>query len=106
MRLKRATIGLLLGLGLAAGSTAHAAGHDADLLRDARIEHVLLISVDGLHALDVARFVENHPSSAMAELAARGITYSNASTPANPIPFRAAGTGDGARRYRAGCSYT
>jgi hypothetical protein len=85
MRFKQATIGLVLGL--AAGSTVHAAGHHADLLRDARIEHVLLISVDGLHALDVARFVEGHPNSAMAELARHGITYSNASTPANSDSF-------------------
>jgi Type I phosphodiesterase / nucleotide pyrophosphatase len=85
MTFKRATIALLLGL--TAGSTAHAAGHDADLLRDARIEHVLLISVDGLHALDAARFVESHPHSAMAELARHGITYSNASTPANSDSF-------------------
>ena len=32
------------------------------------IRHVLLISVDGLHALDVANFVQSHPNSALAEL--------------------------------------
>ena len=37
--------------------------------RDEHVHHVLLISVDGLHALDVANFVANHPNSALAELA-------------------------------------
>jgi len=31
---------------------------------DSGITHVLLISVDGLHALDVSRYVETHPHSA------------------------------------------
>ncbi len=43
--------------------------------------HVLLISVDGLHALDVARYVQANPKSALAELSRHGITYSNARTP-------------------------
>jgi predicted AlkP superfamily pyrophosphatase or phosphodiesterase len=51
------------------------------------IKHVLLLSIDGLHALDVARFVESHPDSALAELAEHGITYSNARTPANSDSF-------------------
>jgi hypothetical protein len=46
------------------------------------IRHVLLISVDGLHALDVANFIQSHPNSALAELSGHGITYSNARTPA------------------------
>lgn len=52
-----------------------------------KIKHVLLISVDGLHALDVARYVRLHPHSAMAGLAEHGITYSNANTPANSDSF-------------------
>ena len=51
------------------------------------VSHVLLISVDGLHALDVARFVESHPHSALAELSRHGVTYSNARTPANSDSF-------------------
>ena len=43
--------------------------------------HVLLISVDGLHALDVERYVAANPKSALAELASHGTTYSNARTP-------------------------
>jgi hypothetical protein len=53
----------------------------------AKIKHVLLISVDGLHALDVANFVKAHPESALAELSEQGVTYSNARTPANSDSF-------------------
>jgi hypothetical protein len=69
------TLGLLAGV--AFGATAQAAD----------IDRVLLISVDGLHALDVARYVEGHPNSALAELSSHGITYSNARTPANSDSF-------------------
>src|SRR5262249_172864 len=51
------------------------------------IKHVLLISVDGLHALDVANYVRNHPNSALAELAGHGVTFSNARTPSNSDSF-------------------
>ena len=51
------------------------------------IQHVLLISIDGLHALDVANFVKSHPDSALAELAGKGVTFSNARTPANSDSF-------------------
>jgi predicted AlkP superfamily pyrophosphatase or phosphodiesterase len=55
--------------------------------KDHHIRHVLLISVDGLHALDVARFVSSHPQSALAELSRHGVTYSNARTPSNSDSF-------------------
>ena len=49
--------------------------------------HVLLISVDGLHALDVTRYVHDHPHSALAELSGQGVTDTNAHTPANSDSF-------------------
>jgi hypothetical protein len=52
-----------------------------------QIKHVLLISVDGMHALDVANYVTKNPKSALAELARHGVTYSNAHTPANSDSF-------------------
>ena len=58
-----------------------------DDLGQGKIKHVLLISVDGLHALDVANYVAAHPGSAFAELSRHGITYSNARTPANSDSF-------------------
>src|SRR6476660_1454275 len=51
------------------------------------IRHVLLISVDGLHALDVANYIEAHPNSALADLSRHAVTYSNARTPANSDSF-------------------
>jgi hypothetical protein len=51
------------------------------------IRHVLLVSVDGLHALDIANYVSSHPKSALAQLAGQGITYTNARTPANSDSF-------------------
>jgi Type I phosphodiesterase / nucleotide pyrophosphatase len=51
------------------------------------VRRVLLIAVDGLHALDVSRYIKNHPDSALAELARHGITYTNARTPANSDSF-------------------
>jgi hypothetical protein len=51
------------------------------------ISYVLLISVDGLHALDVANYVAAHPKSALAELSGHGITYSSANTPTNSDSF-------------------
>ena len=49
--------------------------------------HVLLISVDGLHALDVANYIASHPNSALAQLASHGITYSGANTPQDSDSF-------------------
>lgn len=54
---------------------------------DKKIRHVLLVSVDGLHALDVANYIGSHPKSALAELASHGVTYSNARTPSNSDSF-------------------
>lgn len=51
------------------------------------IQRVLLISIDGMHALDVANYVKAHPNSALAELSAHGVTFSNARTPANSDSF-------------------
>jgi hypothetical protein len=51
------------------------------------VRHVLLISVDGLHALDVSNYVASHPRSALAELASHGVTYTGANTPQNSDSF-------------------
>lgn len=49
--------------------------------RAAAVDHVLLVSVDGLHAVDLDRFVDTHPHSTLASLSARGLTYANARAP-------------------------
>ena len=48
---------------------------------ESQTKHVLLISVDGLHATDLAWYVKHHPDSALANLAGEGVTYTNAQTP-------------------------
>ncbi len=45
------------------------------------VEHVLLVSVDGMHQSDLAWYVQTHPGSTLAALMARGVDYSDASTP-------------------------
>ena len=52
------------------------------------MRHVLLISVDGLHAVDLERYISIHPSSALAHLAHMGVLYPNASTsrPSDSFP--------------------
>ena len=51
-------------------------------------QRVLLISIDGLHSLDLANFIRSHPNSALAQLSASGITYTQAFTskPSNSFP--------------------
>ena len=46
----------------------------------ARIKHVVLISVDGLHQSDLEWYVANHPSSELAKLVHGGAEFSNAHT--------------------------
>ena len=45
-----------------------------------KVSRVLLISVDGLHALDLANFVKAYPDSTMARLSSQGVTYTQALT--------------------------
>jgi hypothetical protein len=71
---------------LTAASTAALA--DETPLESHEIKHVLLISVDGLHALDLSNFVATHADSTLAELGRHGVTYSNNSTssPSDSFP--------------------
>jgi hypothetical protein len=45
-------------------------------------KHVLLISVDGMHSVDLKRWVESHPGGNFAKLADHGVVYPNAFTTA------------------------
>jgi hypothetical protein len=53
-----------------------------------RIKRVLLLSLDGMHALDLANYVKARPNSSLAKLTEYGITYANAhsSLPSNSWP--------------------
>jgi hypothetical protein len=83
---RRLSFFLSAALFLSTPITSYAAGHDDD--SDGRIQHVLLISVDGLHALDLTNYVAAHPHSTLAQLSAHGKTYTNASAsqPSDSFP--------------------
>jgi Type I phosphodiesterase / nucleotide pyrophosphatase len=57
-----------------------------------QVKHVLLISVDGLHALDLSNYIATHSGSTLAYLSQRGAIYSNAasSQPSDSFPGLAA----------------
>ena len=64
---------LVIGASVALSTTAVVARPD-------RVDHVLLISVDGLHQNDLDWYVANHPHSALATLTRHGAEFSNAHT--------------------------
>jgi len=53
-----------------------------------RVQRVLLISIDGFHAVDLASYIKLRPTSALARLSSRGVTYTGAygSFPSNSWP--------------------
>jgi hypothetical protein len=77
---------LLLGAACAAalclGSTLSASAEAM------KMQHVLLLSVDGLHETDLANFIKANPTSTMATLAAHGTHFSAASSakPSDSFP--------------------
>ena len=73
---------LILGaLAAAAAAVAATAGGSAAGDRRPAAEHVLLLSVDGLHQSDLAWYVRGHRSSALARLVRRGVEFTHALTP-------------------------
>ena len=50
-------------------------------------QHVLLLSVDGLHQSDLAWYAAAHPTSALASVLRGGVDYAQASTPAPSDSF-------------------
>ena len=77
----RTTLVAAVAVGLLATTVQPAAAAPAD-------RHVLLISVDGLHATDLAWYVRQHPNSALAALTRDGVDYSHAKTtlPSDSFP--------------------
>lgn len=74
---------LLAGAALLGAITAARADDD----RRAGLRHVLLISVDGMHEVDLRLWVQTHPRGALAKLSDRGVTYSRAYTTAPSDSF-------------------
>lgn len=85
MSIQRYLIALSVGLSALGALTAQA-------WEEHPVKHVLLISVDGLHALDLSNYVNHHPSSALAALTQHGKTYTNnqTSSPSDSFPGLAA----------------
>ena len=84
-RVRRAAV-IVASIATAVGTTAlasaaTAAAGQAGGGHPGRIQHVLLISVDGLHQQDLTWYVKNYPDSLLAALDRRGVEYSNAQTP-------------------------
>lgn len=77
----RVAISVLLGTYLAAGGTPAKAD-------DQGIKHVLLLSIDGLHAVDLANCVTGGTCPHLTQLGQSGITYTNAATtkPSDSFP--------------------
>jgi Type I phosphodiesterase / nucleotide pyrophosphatase len=76
------------GLVLLAAPLVHADSDEGILGAHHEIKHVLLISVDGMHALDLSNYVNNHPDSNLAALSRHGVTYTNNTTasPSDSFP--------------------
>ncbi len=55
---------------------------------DPKVNHVLLLSLDGFHDVDLTNYVAAHPASALAQLVATGRRYSHATaqTPSDSFP--------------------
>ena len=68
-------------LALAVAGVLTAAAARADDEARAAAQHVVLISVDGLHQADLQWYVNTHPGSTLATLVHEGIDYRNARTP-------------------------
>ncbi len=62
--------------------------HGDDAERGIHVRHVLLLSVDGLHEVDLATWIAANPTSTLASLAASGVEYTDAhtTTPSDSFP--------------------
>lgn len=92
MRFTKAFLSSVLAASLLMSPLQVSAGGNATGSSGQPVKHVLLISVDGLHALDLANYVKTHEDSTLASLTRSGITYTNASTstPSDSFPGLAA----------------
>jgi hypothetical protein len=103
---------LLAGVALLGLATTAAQADDSDQRNDGwhgmkiQAHHVLLISIDGMHQVDLQRWIQNNPHGGLAELAKRGTTYSQAYTtlPSDSFPGMIAQL-TGGKPYSAGVFY-
>jgi hypothetical protein len=64
----------------AIGGTVAISAPSASAHRKGQIQHVLLISVDGMHQSDLNWYIANHPNSELAKLASGGAEFTNSHT--------------------------
>ncbi|MFD1560447.1 alkaline phosphatase family protein [Paraburkholderia silviterrae] len=57
-----------------------ATAQDRDGDHHQQYQHVLLISVDGMHEADLVNYIKKHPGSTFAKLVKHGVEYTHAST--------------------------
>ena len=84
MHIRFRSLLLLFTIPLTLFSTLNAAPPDDNQ----SIRRVMVISIDGMHSLDLALWAKNNPTSALGKLYAKGMKYTNASTtkPSDSIP--------------------
>jgi hypothetical protein len=89
----RVVVGLAVASATALGTLLIPPGNAraASPMSERRSNHVLLISVDGMHQSDLDWYVAHHPSSALAKLTRSGTEYTNAAT-SNPSDSDPGGT--------------
>lgn len=61
-----------------ANKTTGASGGKLAASGQQRVQHVLVLTVEGMMALDLSRYVAAHSQSALAELSGHGVTYTDA----------------------------
>ena len=91
IRIPRAPASLLLLAGLSALSSANAQNRSSEEEHGERhnaVRHVLLISIDGFHAIDLVNCTASGTCPQLAKLTGHAVTYSNASTtmPSDSFP--------------------
>ena len=89
MSFRKTIISLLVAGVVAPIGSAKADEHtEHDFPRDRLVGHVLLLSIDGMHALDLENYIHSHPASALSKLSQHGVRYTNASTskPSDSFP--------------------
>jgi Type I phosphodiesterase / nucleotide pyrophosphatase len=85
---QRAELAVLLALAATFSAIIFLAGKVAASPASTPVKRVILISVDGLHALDLANFIKTEPQSNLAKLSVQGVTYTQAFTskPSDSFP--------------------
>jgi hypothetical protein len=73
---------------VAAATVAFTAFGAAPAYADPKVDHVLLLSLDGFHDFDLTNYIAAHPTSALATVVSEGRRYSNATTqtPSDSFP--------------------